>query len=284
MGHATEQHVQEGHVRLQDKKGNDAADLAASCGVQAMGTGMIPYMLWVSERYKKYGVLVAQLQKLTAKISQEDKELRTLEEKKIKETNKLHKKDDRKFSGPLEYGGDQPARKLKFSTPPPNFAKDSEQHTEMVQIAAFLNSQEWHLASSLEQKGISWTELLILYELSGYKFAQTKEGIAEELNQARKLKDPCTMRWSEFLQTKGKAIRKVPYKPTSVKTIKTERDAFKKNVRIVIQCTADNLTEIAFSANECQSIHRFKALNVHGHEACIRARPVLNQQQVKDLT
>ena len=44
------------------------------------------------------------------------------------------------------------------------------------------------------------------------------------------------------------------------------------------------LTGIAFSANECQSIHRLRTLNIHGHEACIRARPAISQQQVQMLT
>ena len=205
-GHATDQHVQEGQVRLQDKQGNDAADLAASCGIQAMGSGMVAYMLWVSERYKQYGKLVGQLQKLTAKIAQEDKELRMQKEKELRKDNKLHKRDDRAFGGLLDYGGDQPARKLYFNTPPPNFAKDGSQHREMEQIAAFLNAQDWHLASSHEQKGSSWTELLMLYEMSGYKKSLTKEGIAEDLKEAKARSDPATMRWADFLRGKGKRL------------------------------------------------------------------------------
>ena len=90
-------------------------------------------------------------------------------------------------------------RGVPFNTPAPNFARDSEQHAEMKQIAAFLNAQEWHLASSHEQKGISWTELLMLYEMSGFRYTQTKEGIAEDLKRAKEQRGPAAMRWTDFL-------------------------------------------------------------------------------------
>ena len=92
------------------------------------------------------------------------------------------------------------------------------------------------------------------------------------------------MRWTDFMKGKGKELKKTPYSLRTRKTVRTLRDEFKKVVRLIVQCTADDLTRIAFSANECPNIHRLRSLNVMGHEACIRARPELTHQQVHQLT
>ena len=75
-GHATEEHVQQGLVQEMHKQGNDQADSAATCGVQATGHGKIQYMIWVKKRHRAYMDFVAKIQKLTAAVLKLDKEHR----------------------------------------------------------------------------------------------------------------------------------------------------------------------------------------------------------------
>ena len=55
-------------------------------------------------------------------------------------------------------------------------------------------------------------------------------------------------------------------------------------VRKVVQYTPDDLTKNCFSASRCPEVHRFQALNVIGHEACCRVRPVLTPELEIQLT
>ena len=66
--------------------------------------------------------------------------------------------------------------------------------------------------------------------------------------------------------------------------IKTERQWFKRKVRSIVQHTPNDLTNIAFAATECPSIHRLASLNIQGHEACIRAKPCISDETAKMLT
>ena len=86
----------------------------------------------------------------------------------------------------------------------------------------------------VEKWSFSMCDLMPSPQMSGYRYTQTKEGFADDLRKAKERREPATMRWTEFLKTKGKKIRKVPHKPTSVKTVRAEREAFKNNVRTII--------------------------------------------------
>ena len=97
---------------------------------------------------------------------------------------------------------------LAFRPPPRMYCKDDTEHQECEQIANFLSNQLWHLAVDHKDKGISWTELMVLYEITGCRWSQTVEGqkvhLAEQLASGK----PDVRRWKAFLSSKGKMLKK----------------------------------------------------------------------------
>ena len=84
------------------------------------------------------------------------------------------------------------------------YMKDEKEHRESLSLVEFLSAQKWHLAEDHKDKGISWTELLILYEITGFKWSQTKEGQREQLEEQLSKGQPMARRWQRLFGSKGK--------------------------------------------------------------------------------
>ena len=173
---------------------------------------------------------------------------------------------------------------LAFRPPPRMYCKNDTEHQECEHIANFLSNQLWHLAVDQKDKGVSWTELMVLYEITGCRWSQTVEGQRKHLAEQLLSNNLAVRRWKVFLSSKGNMLKKTPYRAEAAATTKEERTLFKGRVRKVIQYTPDDLTKIAFAASRCPEVHRFRGLNVIGHEACCRVRPVLEPHVQQQLT
>ena len=63
-GHTTEEQVEDGKVKREDKEGNDEADRAANRGVEEHTEGLEEFARWIYRRHKKYVGVVAEIQQI----------------------------------------------------------------------------------------------------------------------------------------------------------------------------------------------------------------------------
>ena len=82
-GHATEQQVEEGKVRTEDKEGNDNADQAADQGVNQHARGLRGMVEWIQQRQKKYIEVMSEIQAMIIEVLKEQEE-KAKEEKKTR--------------------------------------------------------------------------------------------------------------------------------------------------------------------------------------------------------
>ena len=60
-GHATDQMVVEGKVRIEHKEGNDASDVAADKGIEQHGNDLLEWSTFFAQAHGEYGTLVAHI-------------------------------------------------------------------------------------------------------------------------------------------------------------------------------------------------------------------------------
>ena len=72
--------------------------------------------------------------------------------------------------------------------------------------------------------------------------------VAEASAKPRAERETSTMRWTDFMQAKGKWFKKKPFTQKMVKSVKTERQEFKQVVRRIVQFAIDQLFIFCVSA------------------------------------
>ena len=75
-GHATEQDVEEGRVRVGDKIGNDASDKLATDGIQGHGVHIVALSNWLAARHRAYCRFMVQVHMFIIHVMEADKEER----------------------------------------------------------------------------------------------------------------------------------------------------------------------------------------------------------------
>ena len=108
-GHATDEMVKEGQVRLSDKKGNDNADRAADRGATESQAKVHRHGAMYSRRHKEYRALMCRIQNFIVGLKEEE---RKLKQEAAKKEDPLGQKTAKKTTVPrsLRYPGRSSSR------------------------------------------------------------------------------------------------------------------------------------------------------------------------------
>ena len=77
------------------------------------------------------------------------------------------------------------AEQLKFSSPPTGTHRHMQHQQMLEDVHRFLTSMTWE-PNEKEGGGITWIELMAMFEATGNNWAQTKEGERDRLKSAKK--------------------------------------------------------------------------------------------------
>ena len=279
-GHATDQMVQEGKVRAQDKAGNDEAVSAADKAVHSHKPGIMSFITKIQERQEAYAELIRQAMVLNCTVA-----------KRIREDEHGHKDTPEPashnwtlepvtFKGPLCYPEDNGQLvELKIMQPPRGNHQYKSQMSQLCGIAEFLSALRWELATEERPGGISWIELYAIFQLSGWDWHYTRDYFRIQREKDRQ--DP---RSAEARMIKHRGRRQAEDDATPSAKVRTQNtcradlDEFKRRTRFLLRHSEDMLTKIVFTQAQDHGNTRLLHLGFLGHLPCIRATPHISKE------
>jgi hypothetical protein len=164
-GHTTAEDVAAGKISDIDHQGNDEADTIADEGVRLHG-GYLSLAAWYRHRHGRLQEFMQRIHKLNVEMIKAE---RTKREEMRKQADPFTKKTVIKHCMPMvvKVSEEDACRRLVYR-PPPIGCHKFQQHQEVVNdVHDYLTSLRWTLEDNSSQAGVSWLELLILFELRG---------------------------------------------------------------------------------------------------------------------
>jgi hypothetical protein len=163
-GHATNKHVEDGIITERNRINNYVVDAVADIGVGMHSEGILTLAKVYVRRRKWFEIIVSKTHSLYLAIHAKDKMLR---ESIAKQLVQLHggKGTSLHITLPihLEYADENASRTLELYRPAAFDTADCLVHT---QVWGFLSSFRF-APTAMNQKGISWIELYIMFEFVG---------------------------------------------------------------------------------------------------------------------
>ena len=100
-----------------------------------------------------------------------------------------HKIDAGRIQGFLKFAEANKTRRLHVSEPPKGKHKYSEEQEELQDIHRYISNTRWQLAEADDKVTVTWLELMMHYEFSGYSYRHTKEAKEEDLKRRREQRE-----------------------------------------------------------------------------------------------
>lgn len=141
----------------------------------------------IAGRQKAYAALVAQVMKAyIAVVGAERATLDDLNKTEDHECKLRCKPRWFEFGGVLTCPRICDYERICINQPPIAIHRYAKDQKELCCIAHFLNCQAWSPCSEETPAGITWLELMLMYELGGYSHRQSAQGKAAEFAKAIK--------------------------------------------------------------------------------------------------
>ena len=164
-GHATEEMVSEGKVKVEDKKGNDKADEAADQGAtksQGKVQKFAELYAWIQGMYRN---IMTKIQNFIVEVKKEERRLKQGDEK---EKDPFEKKEEKKIGVPknLSYAEEGEAEKIKMNRVKREWCEDKEECEYTNGVRQVFERIRWKKYPS-DEGGVTWLALFAIYTAHG---------------------------------------------------------------------------------------------------------------------
>ena len=138
---------------------------------------------------------MSNIQNIIIAVLKEEKKQRKEQEKMNLKTGQQMGRKYIDYGGPLTYGDKDKARRLHCNKPPSGKHQHAQHQKKLDEIWTFITGMDWEVCDSTNGIGISWIELMVLFEIGGHCEQHTTEGHTTRLREALDDDDEHTKRW-----------------------------------------------------------------------------------------
>ena len=172
-GRATQEIVNEGKVRAEDKERNDNADEAADMGATTSQGKLHIFAEIFSWRHARYRSRMARIQRFIVELKKEEKKLKQ-EEEKAKDP--FEKKEARKeqVAQTLSYPNPEEGERLRMHNTKGQWCKDKEEQRYVQGVQSVISNLAWKKEKE-EEGGVTWIELYAIYMMHGGRDREESE-------------------------------------------------------------------------------------------------------------
>ena len=135
-------------------------------------------------------VFMQEVQSMVIEVLKEKDQKDKEEEKTDKMTKPREQIKAGKLKGVIGNPGGDEEHMLKVKRPPTGYHKYSSQQEDLEDICEYLNGTKWILSEAGKKTSMTWLEMLMHFEMEGWRRSATKQGKARKLEQEITKREP----------------------------------------------------------------------------------------------